>query len=76
MRAEHTADYSAPLITDQRGLQASMMPGLGSLKFEGDSDAEIKHGARPVTGYEAPEITDQRALDGQLRLRSDLEMQN
>lgn len=69
MLARQTAEYSAPLITEHRSLQAAMMPGLGSIVPE--SDAAIKHGVQAVPAYQAPAINEQRDLDGRLQFKSD-----
>lgn len=65
MLAKHTAEYSAPRVTEQRSLHGSMMPEWRSI--DPRSDAEIKHGVRPVDNYRAPRITEERSLDGQLQ---------
>jgi hypothetical protein len=63
-------DYQAPTLTDRQSLHGTL-GGIRSYSengiYDGSSDAEIKHGVQPVTGYEAPAINDQRDLDGHLQ---------
>ena len=59
--------YEAPAITARRELQGSLN---GSWSGSNDSDAEIKHGVRPVDQYVAPQITEERDLSGSTQNQS------
>ena len=62
-KAPKMATYEAPAITGARKVTGRLDEGRSLLP---QSDAEIKHGVKPVQAYEAPTINDRREFRGSL----------